>query len=87
MTQTVNFLQEHKLFTYANLEKKAKTAFDELDVKKLPTFKTLQSEYMDLLSEKKGIEAVPYSEKRTCGAPNKHAYVDRIVAHMPCLPT
>lgn len=35
------------------MHKAAKAAFDELVVKKLPTVKTLQSEYADLLSQKK----------------------------------
>ena len=35
------------------LHKAAKTAFDELGVKKLPTVKTLQAEYAELLSGKK----------------------------------
>nr|WP_207719587.1 relaxase/mobilization nuclease domain-containing protein [Clostridium cadaveris] len=35
------------------LHKAAKTAFDELDTKTLPTVKTLQTEYAELLSKKK----------------------------------
>jgi hypothetical protein len=35
------------------LHKAAKKAFDELGVKKLPTFKSLQAEYAELLAEKK----------------------------------
>ena len=48
---------------YANHEqdikthKAAKKAFDELGLKKLPTIKTLQSEYATLLSEKKSLYA------------------------------
>lgn len=45
------FYEEHR--AELTLHKAAKTAFDELGVKKLPTVKTLQAEYMDLLSEKK----------------------------------
>jgi hypothetical protein len=35
------------------LHKAAKAAFDELQIKKLPTVKALQAEYTELLSEKK----------------------------------
>ena len=35
------------------LHNAAKAAFDELGVKKLPTVKTLQAEYAELLSQKK----------------------------------
>lgn len=45
------FYEEHR--AELTLHKAAKAAFDELGVKKLPTVKTLQSEYADLLSEKK----------------------------------
>lgn len=45
------FYEEHR--AELTLHKAAKTAFDELGVKKLPTVKTLQAEYTDLLSEKK----------------------------------
>lgn len=34
------------------LHKSAKTAFDELDTKKIPTIKALQQEYTELISEK-----------------------------------
>ena len=39
------------------LHKAAKKAFDELDVKKLPSVKSLQEEYAKLLSEKKAAYA------------------------------
>lgn len=45
------FYEEHR--AELTLHKAAKVAFDELGVKKLPTVKTLQAEYADLLSEKK----------------------------------
>lgn len=45
------FYEEHRADLV--LHKAAKAAFDELGVKKLPTVKTLQSEYTDLLSQKK----------------------------------
>lgn len=45
------FYEEHR--AELTLHKAAKAAFDELGVKKLPTVKTLQSEYADLLSQKK----------------------------------
>ncbi|EAG9406794.1 relaxase/mobilization nuclease domain-containing protein [Listeria monocytogenes] len=45
------FYEEHR--SDLTLHKAAKAAFDELTVKKLPTVKTLQSEYADLLSQKK----------------------------------
>lgn len=45
------FYEEHR--AELTLHKAAKAAFDELGVKKLPTVKTLQAEYADLLSEKK----------------------------------
>ncbi|GMQ61478.1 relaxase/mobilization nuclease domain-containing protein [Vallitalea sp. AN17-2] len=45
------FFEEHR--AELTLHKAAKAAFEELGVKKLPTVKTLQAEYADLLSEKK----------------------------------
>jgi hypothetical protein len=48
-----NFLAEHK--SDILLHKAAKKAFDELNVKKLPTVKSLQVEYAALLLEKKAI--------------------------------
>ncbi|XYW67518.1 hypothetical protein ACS3UN_08990 [Oscillospiraceae bacterium LTW-04] len=45
------FYEEHR--AQLTLHKAAKAAFDELGMKKLPTIKTLQAEYADLLSEKK----------------------------------
>ena len=45
------FYEEHR--AELALHKAAKAAFDELSVKKLPTVKTLQAEYAELLSQKK----------------------------------
>ena len=45
------FLAEHE--SEILLHKAAKKAFDELNVKKLPTVRSLQTEYARLLSEKK----------------------------------
>ena len=47
------FLSEHE--TDILLHKAAKQAFDDMGVKILPTIKTLQSEYMLLVAEKKEI--------------------------------
>jgi len=49
------FLGEHK--SDILLHKAAKKAFDELGVKKLPTVKSLQAEYAELLAEKKNAYA------------------------------
>jgi hypothetical protein len=46
------------------LHKAAKAAFDELGVKKLPTIKALQTEYSELLSEKKKAYAKYHSTKK-----------------------
>ncbi len=45
------FFEEHR--AEITLHKAAKTAFDELGVKKLPTVKSLDAEYAQLLSQKK----------------------------------
>ncbi len=45
------FYEEHR--AELTLHKAAKAAFDEIGMKKLPTVKTLQAEYADLLSDKK----------------------------------
>ncbi|MEF9984494.1 MAG: relaxase, partial [Oscillospiraceae bacterium] len=45
------FYEEHR--AELTLHKAAKVAFDEIALKKLPSIKTLQAEYADLLSEKK----------------------------------
>ena len=45
------FLAEHEADIL--LHKAAKNAFNELNVKKLPTIKSLQAEYAELLAEKK----------------------------------
>ena len=53
------FLAEHEREIL--LHKAAKKAFDELGLKKLPTVKSLQAEYAELLAEKKRA----YSEYRS----------------------
>lgn len=45
------FLAEHEADIL--LHKAAKKAFDEMGIKKLPTVKSLQAEYAELLAEKK----------------------------------
>ena len=45
------FLADHE--SDILLHKAAKKAFDEMGIKKLPTFKSLQAEYAELLAEKK----------------------------------
>ena len=49
------FLSEHE--SDILLHKAAKKSFDELDVKKLPTVKSLQAEYAALLANKKAAYA------------------------------
>ena len=49
------FLSEHELEII--LHKAAKQSFDEQGLKKLPTVKSLQAEYAQLLSEKKAMYA------------------------------
>ena len=56
------FYEEHR--ADLTLHKAAKAAFDELGVKKLPTVKTLQAEYTDLLSEKKKAYGQYHSVKK-----------------------
>lgn len=46
------------------LHKAAKAAFDELDTKKIPTVKTLQREYTELISEKRKVYAKYHSAKK-----------------------
>ncbi|WP_333657220.1 relaxase/mobilization nuclease domain-containing protein [Tissierella praeacuta] len=46
------------------LHKAAKAAFDELDTKKIPTVKTLQREYTELISEKRKAYAKYHSTKK-----------------------
>ena len=60
------------------LHQAAKQAFDALNVKKLPTVKTLQEEYRALLADKKKV----YSEY----AAAKKANVDRILGNAPATP-
>lgn len=56
------FYEEHR--AELTLHKAAKAAFDELGTKKLPTVKTLQAEYTDLLSEKKKAYGQYHSVKK-----------------------
>lgn len=56
------FYDEHA--TDLILHKAAKTAFDELEDKKIPTVKALQKEYSELLSEKKKAYAKYHSTKK-----------------------
>lgn len=46
------------------MHKAAKAAFDELGMKKLPSVKTLQSEYADLLSDKKKVYGQYHAAKK-----------------------
>lgn len=56
------FYDEHA--TDLILHKAAKAAFDELEDKKIPTVKTLQKEYSELLSEKKKVYLKYHSTKK-----------------------
>lgn len=56
------FYEEHH--TELTLHKASKVVFDELGIKKLPTVKTLQAEYADLLSEKKKAYGQYHSAKK-----------------------
>lgn len=56
------FYEEHR--AELTLHKAAKAAFEELSVKKLPTVKTLQAEYADLLSEKKKVYGQYHTAKK-----------------------
>ena len=56
------FYEEHT--TDLLLHKAAKTTFDKLEYKKLPTIKALQQEYSELLSEKKKAYAKYHSIKK-----------------------
>lgn len=62
------------------LHKAAKAAFDELQMKKLPTVKALQAEYTELLSEKKK-DYIGYSnaKKEMREILNAKANVDRLL--------
>jgi hypothetical protein len=69
------------------LHKAAKQAFDSLNVEKLPTVKSLQSEYATLMNEKRKI----YSEyiaarKETRELLMAKANVDHILGHTPATP-
>lgn len=56
------FYEEHT--TNLLLHKAAKAAFDEMNVKKLPTVKALQTEYSELLIQKKKSYAAYHSAKK-----------------------
>ncbi|WP_425539869.1 relaxase/mobilization nuclease domain-containing protein [Microaceticoccus formicicus] len=56
------FYEEHT--TDLLLHKAAKAAFDELDAKKIPTVKTLQREYTELISEKRKAYTKYHSTKK-----------------------
>lgn len=56
------FYEEHT--TDLLLHKAAKAAFDELDTKKIPTVKTLQREYTELISEKRKAYAKYHPTKK-----------------------
>ncbi len=61
------FRQEHE--EEILLHQAAKEAFNELNVKKLPTIKELQTEYAQLLADKKkGLRRVPAGPRRHAGA-------------------
>lgn len=74
------FLSEHEAGII--LHKAAKKAFDELGIKKLPTVKSLQTEYAELLTEKKSA----YAEYRTARDEMRNlltakANVDRLLGY------
>ncbi|MEG2013275.1 MAG: relaxase, partial [Anaerovoracaceae bacterium] len=56
------FYEEHR--AELTLHKAAKAAFDELALKKLPTVKTLQAEYVDLLLQKKKVYGQYHAVKK-----------------------
>lgn len=56
------FYEEHR--AELTLHKAAKAAFEELAVKKLPTIKTLQAEYAELLSQKKKVYGQYHTAKK-----------------------
>lgn len=62
------------------LHKAAKTAFDNLDIKKLPTIKTLQAEYVELLSQKKkGYRQYHTAKKEMQDILTAKANIDRLL--------
>lgn len=64
------------------LHKAAKAAFDELQMKKLPTIKTLQSEYAELLSTKKKAYAEYVTVKKSMQeVQTAKANVDRLLGY------
>lgn len=64
------------------LHKAAKTAFDELQMKKLPTVKSLQAEYAELLSAKKKAYAEYVSVKKSMQeVQTAKANVDRLLGY------
>ncbi len=58
------FYEEHR--AELTLHKAAKSAFEELDVKKLPKVKTLQAEYDELLLQKKKAYRQYHTAKKKC---------------------
>ena len=72
------FLSEHELEII--LHKAAKQSFDEQGLKKLPTVKSLQAEYAQLLSEKKAMYAEYQQTKNEMRSlQTAKANVDRIL--------
>lgn len=64
------------------LHKAAKSAFDELQMKKLPTVKTLQAEYAELLSAKKKAYAEYVTVKKSMQeVQTAKANVDRLLGY------
>lgn len=64
------------------LHKAAKVAFDELQMKKLPTVKTLQAEYAELLSAKKKAYAEYVTVKKSMQeVQTAKANVDRLLGY------
>lgn len=64
------------------LHKAAKTAFDELQMKKLPTIKSLQAEYAELLSTKKKAYAEYMAVKKSVQeVQTAKANVDRLLGY------
>ena len=69
------------------LHKAAKQAFDSLNVKKLPTVKSLQSEYETLMDEKrKSYSEYIAARKEMRELLMAKADVDHILGHTPATP-
>lgn len=74
------FLSEHE--SEIILHKAAKQFFDEQSLKKLPTVKSLQAEYAQLLSEKKAMYAkYQQAKNEMCSLQTAKANVDRILGN------